>query len=75
MTSAPGTGSPGSGQPLDDDLEREIAEALGDTSLLGVGGPSHVKARSRDALERLLDGLDVPGGAGGTEPTLSAGGP
>jgi small subunit ribosomal protein S1 len=54
----------GKGQPLDDDLEREIAEALGETSLMGVGGPSSVKARSRDKIERLMDGLDVSAGAG-----------
>lgn len=68
--------SSGKGQPLDDDLEREIAEALGETSLLGVGGPSNVKARSRDRVERLLDGLAVPGGAGGLgDPAQRATGP
>ncbi|MFM8979438.1 MAG: 30S ribosomal protein S1 [Planctomycetia bacterium] len=61
MTAGPT--KPGSGQPLDDDLEREIAEALGDTSLLGMDAPRSSRARTRDAFERRLDEVQVPGEA------------
>lgn len=55
----PGSPTPGGGQPLDDDLEREIAEALGESSLLGMDAPRSSTARARDAFARRLDELDV----------------
>lgn len=54
--------SPQGGSPLDDELEKEIAEALGDTSLLGVGGPASGPPRGRTSLDRLLEGPAAPGG-------------
>lgn len=48
------TGS-GKGKPLDDDLEREIAEALGEESLLGINAPPAATSRSRGAVDRLLE--------------------
>jgi len=58
--------SPGSQNPLDDDLEREIAEALGGGSLLEIDAPTDSKARKRGNVERLLDQIAV-GGQGGPE--------
>lgn len=63
----------GSGKPLDDELEREIAEALGDTSLLGIDRkPAAATPRSRTDLDRLLEratpgtGAGAPPGQAGT---------
>jgi hypothetical protein len=59
--------SPGNQKPLDDDLEREIAEALGADSLLNLDAPpAGAKPRTRGSVERLLDQLSV-GGQGGAE--------
>lgn len=64
----------GSNDGLDADLEKEIAEALGDTSLLGIGKPSAAPVRGRTGLDRLLEASApsarpaMPQGQGATGP-------
>jgi ribosomal protein S1 len=62
------------GKPLDDELEREIAEALGDSSLLGIDQPARpakaAPARARGSAP------GAPGGrAAGDGPEVRATGP
>ncbi len=63
------------GKPLDDDLEREIAEALGDTSLLGLNSPPAAgPVRARTSLDRLLEQAGPAGtGAGPAAPGAATG--
>src|SRR5688500_8949354 len=65
-------------KPLDDDLEREIAEALGDTSLLGLTGPGSRPAkptasRSRQSLDERLEAVAPPAPPGQEEEGSSTG--
>jgi ribosomal protein S1 len=46
---------PSKKKSLDDELEREIAEALGGESLLGIDAPPATTSRSRGAIDRLLE--------------------